>query len=551
VSSSPSTIAPKARAENVARADLKTREAFAAMLGISFVTMLVALDQTVVGTALPRIVADLQGFALYAWVATAYLLASSISVPIMGRLGDLFGRKPFVLSSIVVFTSASALCGLSGSMLQLVGSRALQGIGGGMLVGSAFAATADIFPDQMRRIRWQAMLSSAFGISTAIGPSLGGWLTEHWGWRSVFYVNLPIGIIALVVVTRYLPRIRGHRTPGSSIDWPGALLLGGLISSLLLALEDGAHSLNTSQGILQLIGLLVLAAVLFVVFVRVEQRAAQPILPLRLFASQNVRLLSLIGVFSGWAMFSLVFYAPLLLQAGFAFSPNQAGLIVSPLVACISLGSIANGRLFSRVSRPQHLLTMGICVFLTGCLCVLAMRQGAAAGWLAMTFALAGIGLGFQLPNLTIQMQAAVPISDVGIASALIQTLRMLGSLVGAALSGVVVDRLYRAHVQDQLTRSNAMGLFAFFKDPQVLVSTKDQARLADAAVAAGQSPHLAALLEGARGALIGAVHGALWISVALCAVAVACALRLPEFKPHHGRSAIAKHEEEPAHLVE
>ena len=241
---------------------------------------------------MPRIVADLKGFALYAWVATAYLLASAITVPIMGRLGDLFGRKPFVLTSIIVFTAASALCSLSQSMLQLVLSRALQGIGGGMLVGSAFAATADIFPDQMRRIRWQAMLSSAFGISTAIGPSLGGWLTEHLGWRSVFYVNLPIGMVALIVVSRFLPRIAGHRSPGASIDWIGALLMAITITTLLLALEDGAHSLTNAQGVYQLIGLLGLAAILIALFVRVERRAAQPILPLRLFQSSNVRLLA-------------------------------------------------------------------------------------------------------------------------------------------------------------------------------------------------------------------------------------------------------------------
>jgi EmrB/QacA subfamily drug resistance transporter len=538
VSSSPSSLAAPAAAPSPANSsELKTRDAFAAMLGIAFVTMLVALDQTVVGTALPRIVADLQGFALYAWVATAYLLTSSIFVPIMGRLGDLFGRKPFVLCSIVVFTAASALCGLSQSMLQLVGSRALQGIGGGMLVGSAFAATADIFPDQMRRIRWQAMLSSAFGISTAIGPSLGGWLTEHWGWRSVFYVNLPIGIVALVVVSRFLPRIAGHRSKGSSIDWLGALLMAALITSLLLALEDGAHSLNTMRGVLQLAGLLIFATLLFVLFVRVERRAAQPILPLRLFQGQAVRLLSLIGVFSGWAMFSLVFYAPLLLQAGFGFSPNQAGLTVSPLVACISLGSIINGRLYPRLSRPHHLLTLGICLFLAGCLAVLTMQAGVGAGMLALTFALAGMGLGFQLPNLTIQMQGAVSMKDVGIASALIQTLRMLGSLVGAALSGVVVDRLYKARVSNLLDQAGVTSLTDFFRDPQILVSAGDQAHLVAAAASIGQSARIAPLLSAARGALIGAVHGALWISVALCAIAVACALRLPEFKPQNTRT--------------
>jgi len=510
------------------------------MLGICLVTMLVALDQTVVGTALPRIVAELQGFALYAWVATSYLLLSSIFVPIMGRLGDLFGRKPFVLASIVVFTGASALCGVAQSMPQLVASRALQGIGGGMLVGTAFAASADIFPDQLRRIRWQAMLSSAFGLSTAIGPSLGGWLTEHWGWRSVFYVNLPIGLIAMAVVARYLPRIAGHRAPGASIDWPGALLLAGLISALLFALEGGAHASGSLADLVRVVTLLVLAALLFVAFLYIERRAQQPILPLRLFQLNAVRLLGLIAVFSGWAMFSLVFYAPLLLQAGFGFLPNRAGLLVSPLVACISIGSILNGRLFSRVPKPQHLLTFGITLFLSGCLAVISLKAGPGAGLIAATFALAGVGLGFQLPNMTIQMQAAVEMADVGIASALVQTLRMMGSLVGAALSGVIVDRVFKARVGDALNEAHASALSNFFRDPQILVSASDQDAMAKAAALQGFGNQIAGLLEAGRNALIGAVHDALWVSVVLCGVALFCALKLPEVRPH-GHKASAK----------
>ena len=245
----------------------------------------------------------------------------------------------------------------------------------------------------------------------------------------------------------------------------------------------------------------------------------------------------MIGVFSGWAMFSLVFYAPLLLQAGFGYSPNQAGLIVSPLVASISLGSIVNGRLFSRVSKPQHLLTFGICVFSSGCLAVLWVHGGVNAVAFAAAFMLAGLGLGFQLPNLTIQIQAAVSMPDVGIASALIQTLRMLGSLVGAALSGVVVERLYRHRVGQMLADAGANSLLDFFKDPQVLVSAATRQRLLDTAGSSIGVERIDQFLQGARAALIVSVHSALWISVALCAVALACALRLPQFKPQ-GTSA-------------
>ncbi|MGA2548618.1 MAG: MFS transporter [Burkholderiaceae bacterium] len=504
------------------------------MLGVCLVTMLVAFDQTVVGTALPVIVAELKGFALYSWVATAYLLLSSIFVPIMGRMGDLFGRKRFVLASIVIFTGASALCGLAQSMLELVLARALQGIGGGMLVGTAFAATADIFPDQLRRIKWQAMLSSAFGLANAIGPSLGGWLTEHWGWRAVFYVNLPLGIAAVAVVGRFLPHTPGHRETGTSLDWAGALLLAGSIGGFLLALEEGAGS---SWEALLRPGFWLpcaLASLIFWQFIRAERRAAQPILPLRLFDLQAVRLLAIIAAFSGWAMFTLIFYAPLLLQAGFGLSPNASGIVVSPLVVFISVGSIVNGRLYGRIRRAHRLLGVGIILFTTGCLAVMAIEPGRATGWIACALALAGTGLGFQLPNLTIQMQAAVERRDVGIASALVQTLRMLGSMVGAALAGVIVNAIYQRGVAKSLVTSGVEGtnLAHFFSDPQILISHLDQAHAQSSAAALGFAAQFDGLLLQARHALIEGVHTALGLSVLLCVVAALLARRLPPIDP-------------------
>src|SRR5579863_5733738 len=188
-----------------ARQRLPFRESLLAMLGIVCVTMLVALDQTIVGTAMPRIVAELKGFDLYAWVATSYMLASVITIPIFGRLGDLFGRKPFLLAAIVLFTSASALCGLANSMLFLVVARGVQGIGGGILLGTVFAAVADLFPDPKLRLRWLVLVTSTFGVANVIGPTLGGMLTQMRGWRLVFFVNVPIGLASLLFVQMFLP----------------------------------------------------------------------------------------------------------------------------------------------------------------------------------------------------------------------------------------------------------------------------------------------------------------------------------------------------------
>ncbi|GAA5169848.1 hypothetical protein GCM10025770_31930 [Viridibacterium curvum] len=280
------------------------KASLAAMIGICLVIMLIALDATVVGTAMPRIVAELKGYELYTWTASAYLLSNAVMIPIMGRLGDLYGRKPFVLGAIALFTLASALCGLAQSMLQLVLARGLQGIGGGMLTGVAFASINDLFPDRQQRVRWHAMLSATFGIASAVGPSLGGWLTEHAGWRSVFYVNVPVALLALPVVARFLPHIVHPNDESRSIDWLGAVLLAVSIGALLLATEQAQMHGLMQTGFLTLMALSVLGGTAFVVH---QRRSKAPVIPPRLFAIRAVRQLAGLGVLTGFVMFVLVY----------------------------------------------------------------------------------------------------------------------------------------------------------------------------------------------------------------------------------------------------
>ncbi len=286
-----------------------------AMLGISVVSMLVALDQTVVGTALPTIVAELKGFNLYAWVATSYLLTSVITVPIFGRLGDYYGRKPFLIASIVVFVAASGLCGMANSMLFLVLARGLQGIGGGMLVGTAFACIPDLFPDSVVRLRWQVLMSSAFGIANAVGPSLGGFLTQYYGWRSVFYVNLPVGLLSLFFVLRFLPHLRQVVHQGKMrLDWPGALLIAVTLGCLQLVVEMlPKHGVTLPAALLLATGVASAYGLWWW-----EKRCPHAILPVDMFRNRGLAALFTLAVLGGFAMFSLLFYAPLLFQGGFA-----------------------------------------------------------------------------------------------------------------------------------------------------------------------------------------------------------------------------------------
>jgi EmrB/QacA subfamily drug resistance transporter len=505
---------------------LPFRESLLAMLGISFVTMLVALDQTVVGTALPTIVAELRGFELYAWVATSYLLTSVITVPIFGRLGDFYGRKPFVIVSILLFTAASVLCGASNSMLFLVFARGLQGIGGGMLVGTAFACIADLFPDSVVRLRWQVLMSSAFGIANAIGPSLGGFLTQYYGWRSAFYVNLPVGLLSLIFVWRYLPHLRHIKHEGKMrLDWPGAILIALALGSLQLFVEWVAQHGVT----LPVVGLLALSIACAIALWKWERRAEQPILPLDIFRNRSLSTLFTLSILGGFSMFALIFYAPLLLQGGFGLTPKDAGLVVTPLVVFITIGSIVNGRIVTRISRPNAMLSIGFALLAVSCVGVVIATK-AMPHWLLMSFMmLGGLGLGFLLPNLTVFAQQTAGREHLGIATALLQSFRMIGGMFGAALTGTLITRMYASGVKSALEADGATQWLKQMRDPQILINHEAQRTLIEQLTHAGHNG--AALLELAREALVASIHGGLSVCLVVAVASIAYCRRLPHVK--------------------
>ena len=502
---------------------LPFRESLLAILGIAFVTMLVALDQTVVGTALPTIVAELHGFELYAWVATSYLLASVITVPIFGRLGDYFGRKPFVIASIIVFTGASLLCGAAHSMLALVLARGLQGIGGGMLVGTAFASIPDLFPDPHTRLRWQVVMSSAFGIANAIGPSLGGFLTQYYGWRSVFYVNLPIGLLSLFFVWRFLPHLRHSKHEGRvQIDWLGALLIALSLGALQMFVEEAPkHGLTLETSLLA-----ALAVVAFGSLWYWERRAAQPMLPLDMFSNRALSTLFLLATLGGFSLFALLFYAPLLLQGGFGMTPQEAGLTITPLVVCITIGSITNGRIVTRLRNPNWMLYVGFLMIGASCLGVGVATRSLPHAALFAIMLVGGLGLGFVLPNLTVFGQQAAGREHVGIATALLQSLRMVGGMLGTAVTGTLITHLYRHGVHVALEDANALAWLPRLADPQILIDHDSQAALVAELVKAGHNGAL--LIEQARESLVDGIHLGEVIAAAVAFVAIVCSRRVP-----------------------
>ena len=415
------------------------RELLLAMTGLASTVVIAAFDSTIVSTTLPRVAQALDGMGLYAWVGTGYFLASAVAILIFGRLGDLFGRKSLMLASIAIISVGAGLAALSQTMSQLIAFRVLQGIGNGMMTATAFAAPADLFPDPKRRVRWMAMLSASFAVASGVGPVLGGAVTQALGWRAAFLVTPITGIIALYLLKRHFPDIRPeHDARQRKIDWAGAALLTLAVGAPLAGLEllvAGAGGIPVGWAIALLLAGFAAALLL----IPVERRAATPIFPLHILRPRQSQLLNLAGMLTGAVMFILIFYIPLLLQDVLGYSPTHAGLLMTPMVACMPLGSIVNGRAFPRLAAPQRLMMVGSALLAAGCGMAIAFSASSPTWWVLLALSLAGFGLGFLLPNFTLFMQMQSPRQDVGVASALIQTTRALGSAVGTALVGMAI----------------------------------------------------------------------------------------------------------------
>jgi EmrB/QacA subfamily drug resistance transporter len=417
---------------------------FSVLIALLLTLLLAALDQTIVSTALPRIIGELNGFDRYTWVATAYLLTTTALIPIVGKLSDQFGRKVFLLVGVVIFLLGSALSGASQTMNQLIIFRGFQGIGAGILTTMVFTAVGDIFPGASRA-RWQGVFSSVFGIASVIGPTAGGWITENTSWRWVFYVNLPIGIIAFIALLIWLPtsiQVRSSAYTGREaykrVDFAGALLAAAATVCLLLGLTWGGQTYP--WGSFQVIGILVASGVLFVLFFVAERLAVEPILPLDLFKNRVFAADAVVALLLGMAFLSTLFYIPLFIQGVMGLSATYSGLAISPLTLALVLTSITGGRLISRFGRYQWLTIAGSVTVGIGVLLATRLTVSTSLGELSLSMVIIGLGLGFLLPVITLVAQNSVPRNQLGVATGAVTYLRSAGSTFGLAILGTVVN---------------------------------------------------------------------------------------------------------------
>jgi EmrB/QacA subfamily drug resistance transporter len=401
----------------------------ALMLGM----FLAALDQTIVSTALPTIVGDLGGLNHLSWVVTSYLLASTVSTPIYGKLGDMLGRKPVFLAAILIFLAGSMLAGLSQSMIELIGFRALQGIGAGGLMVGAQAIIADIVPPRERG-RYMGLIGSVFAVASVAGPLLGGFLVDNLSWRWVFYVNLPVGALAvLIVVTRlhlHTPSIR-HR-----IDVLGAALLSAGVASLTLLTTWGGTQYAWGSQTIILLG--VAGVVLLAVFLWWETRATEPILPLALFRSSVFSIANAMGFTIGMAMFGAIVFLPVFLQLVYGASPTSSGLRMLPLMFGLLAAAIASGRAISRIGRYKAFPIAGTAVLVVGMYLLSQLGVGSPS-WVASVYMLVvGVGIGLVMQVIVLVVQNDARPQQIGVATSTATFFRSVGGSFGVAIFGTI-----------------------------------------------------------------------------------------------------------------
>ncbi len=450
--------------------ELGTRTRVIVMAGTLLGMFTSAMDQTVVSTSMPHIIADLGGFAFFSWVGTGFMLASTVTVPIVGKLSDMYGRKPFYMLGIALLMFGSALSGMSQNVGQLIAFRIIQGFGAGMIMSVAFAIIGDVFPPSERG-RWAGLMSGVFASASVLGPLIGGSLTDHASWRWAFYINLPLGALALTVLAFGMPYIRPVGKP--SVDYRGMLLLCASVTPMLLAFSwAGSRYEWVSPQIIGFLSWALLGAVLFTFF---ELRREEPLLPMHLFRSRVFAVSALVTLITGFAMMGSLFYIPLFVQGVIGSSATNSGLVTVPMMIAMAISSAITGQVMSRLGRYTVLGVVGLSIMVAGMAILSQLDVDSSRRDVTMAMIVFGVGLGASMPLFMLSVQNAVEYRVMGVATSTMQFLRSVGGTMGVAIMFTVIRSQYHdglaqdvpAPVQQQPQLSAALD------DPQFLLNTQ------------------------------------------------------------------------------
>ena len=494
---------------------ISARRRWAVTAGVMTGMFLAALEATVVSTAMPTVIASLGGLSHYSWVFSAYLITSTVTVPVWGKLSDIYGRRLFYQLGIAVFLLGSVLSGMSTTMTQLIAFRAIQGLGAGALIPLGMTIIGDIYT-LAERARMQAFFSGVWGLASVIGPVVGGFITDQLSWRWVFYINIPVGLAAAVIMGLALKEPKRQQRP--AIDYAGAATLMASITLLMLALVEGGASFTTLTSPRNLL-LFAGAAALAALFVWIEQRAADPMVPFKLFRNRVVAVSVTAGFLAGVSMFGAISFVPLFAQGALGSSATEAGSLLTPLMLSWVGLSIVGGRLLLKVGyRPTSIV--GFALLTLGFALLSNFERDTRRLWLYVDLVMIGAGLGLTMLTLLIAVQQAVPRSQLGIATSLNQFSRSIGGAVGVAVMGAVLSAGLASHLNEvaqrggsALTPERAAELSA---NPNALIEPQARATLPEGALDALQESFAAA------------IHKVFWVGTALAALAMLVAFWLP-----------------------
>jgi EmrB/QacA subfamily drug resistance transporter len=439
---------------------LSLRAKLIIMISVMAAMFLVALDQTIIATALGKIVEQFNAYDSLSWIVTAYLITTTITVPIAGKLSDLFGRRIMLLIGVAVFTAGSLMSGLSGDIVQLILWRALQGIGGGIITANAFTIVGDLFAARERG-KWQGLIGAVFGLSSVIGPLLGGWLTDGQhiaslvtDWRWTFFINIPIGIVAFIFIAVYSPSFR-HGGKKPKVDYPGAALLALGLATLILAVDNTktifAGLLDTTGISVDTLKLIMfsIVAVVVVAFVMVERRAKEPILPLHFFKNRNFVLIMSVATLFGAAFMGSILYLTQFNQQVFGATPTQSGLMLLPMVGGIMASSIGAGQIISRIGKYKIFMQIGFVLATIAMFFLSTLTPESSYGYEAIIMIVLGLGMGVAMPVINLAVQNEFEMHELGAATSSSQLFRSLGSTIGTAVFGAMLTAGIIAHLGD------------------------------------------------------------------------------------------------------